>query len=92
MIDTESQNYWSNLKDIADSFMSKSARGCTDKPGRNVAQKSGLNRSILDQDWGEFRRHFEYKKDRESVWWFLLTLSIRVKLVLYAATKRKRIV
>ena len=36
--------------------MSKSAKG-----GRNVKQKSGLNRSILDQSWSEFRRQLEYK-------------------------------
>jgi len=32
------------------------------QPGRNVKQKSGLNRSILDQAWGEFRRQLEYKQ------------------------------
>ena len=25
--------------------------------GKKVSQKSGLNRAILDQGWGEFRRH-----------------------------------
>jgi putative transposase len=29
--------------------------------GRQVRAKSGLNRSILDQGWGEFRRQLEYK-------------------------------
>jgi putative transposase len=28
-----------------------------------VAQKSGLNRSILDQGWGEFCRQLEYKQE-----------------------------
>ena len=32
--------------------MTKSAKGTAEKPGRNVAQKSGLNRSILAQCWG----------------------------------------
>ncbi|HTP29621.1 MAG TPA: hypothetical protein VMK12_28645, partial [Anaeromyxobacteraceae bacterium] len=41
--------------------MSKSARGTVEKPGRNVRAKSGLNRSILDQGWGELRRQLEYK-------------------------------
>ncbi|WP_176091456.1 zinc ribbon domain-containing protein, partial [Burkholderia ambifaria] len=29
--------------------------------GRNVRAKSGLNKSILDQGWFEFRRQLEYK-------------------------------
>ncbi|OZA15476.1 MAG: hypothetical protein B7X85_07290, partial [Thiotrichales bacterium 17-46-47] len=36
--------------------MSRSARGTGQEPGRNVRAKSGLNRSILDQGWGEFLR------------------------------------
>ena len=43
--------------------MSKSAAGTKEKPGRNVKQKSGLNRTILDQGWGEWRRQLEYKQD-----------------------------
>ncbi|MBX3320530.1 MAG: transposase [Nitrospira sp.] len=42
--------------------MSRSARGTVDQPGRNVSAKSGLNRSILDQGWFEFRRQLEYKQ------------------------------
>ena len=41
--------------------MSASASGTVAEPGKNVAQKSGLNRSILDQGWGEFRRQLRYK-------------------------------
>jgi len=41
--------------------MSKSASGTVDAPGKNVAAKSGLDRSILDQGWGEWRRQLEYK-------------------------------
>ena len=41
--------------------MSKSAKGGTEKPGKNVAAKSGLNRAILDQAWSEFRRQLDYK-------------------------------
>lgn len=32
--------------------MTRSARGSVDAPGSNVAQKAGLNRSILDAGWG----------------------------------------
>jgi putative transposase len=34
--------------------MNGSAAGTVEEPGRNVRQKSGLNRSILRQGWGEF--------------------------------------
>jgi len=42
--------------------MSKSAKGTVEAKGRNVKAKSGLNRSILDQGWFEFRRQLEYKQ------------------------------
>ena len=41
--------------------MSKSARGDMFNPGKNVKAKSGLNKSILDQGWGEFKRQLKYK-------------------------------
>jgi putative transposase len=41
--------------------MSRSAAGTVEQPGRKVRQKAGLNRSILDQGWAEFRRQLEYK-------------------------------
>jgi putative transposase len=41
--------------------MSRSAAGTVEQPGRNVKQKTGLNKSILDQGWGEFRRQMKYK-------------------------------
>ena len=34
--------------------MTRSAEGTVEKPGRNVAQKSGLNKSILDVGWAQF--------------------------------------
>ncbi|WP_168788885.1 RNA-guided endonuclease InsQ/TnpB family protein [Paraburkholderia aromaticivorans] len=49
------------LEDLKISNMSKSAKGTANAPGRNVRAKSGLNKSILDQGWGEFRRQLEYK-------------------------------
>jgi putative transposase len=42
--------------------MSRSAAGTSKAPGRSVKAKSGLNKSILDQGWGEFRRQLEYKQ------------------------------
>lgn len=41
--------------------MSASAKGTAEEPGRNVRQKSGLNRSILDQGWRMFRTFLGYK-------------------------------
>ena len=41
--------------------MSRSSKGNSEQHGKRVKQKSGLNRAILDQGWGEFRRQLEYK-------------------------------
>jgi putative transposase len=49
------------IEDLQIRNMSKSAAGNTEKPGRNVRAKSGLNKSILDQGWFEFRRQLDYK-------------------------------
>lgn len=43
------------------SNMSRSASGTLDSPGKSVKAKSGLNKSILDQAWGEFKRQISYK-------------------------------
>jgi putative transposase len=50
------------IEDLQVANMSKSAKGDLVNQGKNVKQKSGLNRSILDQAWGEFRRQLEYKQ------------------------------
>lgn len=50
------------IEDLQVRNMSKSAAGTVDAPGRNVRAKSGLNKSILDQGWFEFRRQLEYKQ------------------------------
>jgi putative transposase len=49
------------VEDLQVSNMSRSAAGTVEQPGKNVKQKTGLNRAILDQGWGEFRRQLEYK-------------------------------
>lgn len=41
--------------------MTASAAGTTEKPGKNVKAKSGLNRSILDAGWGKFALQLDYK-------------------------------
>jgi putative transposase len=49
------------LEDLQVRNMSTSAAGTVETPGKNVRAKSGLNRAILDQGWGEFRRQLDYK-------------------------------
>jgi putative transposase len=49
------------IEDLAVRNMSRSAAGTVDAPGRHVRAKSGLNKSILDQGWFEFRRQLDYK-------------------------------
>ena len=49
------------VEDLQVRNLSKSAAGTADAPGKNVRAKSGLNKSILDQGWFEFRRQLEYK-------------------------------
>ena len=46
--------------------MSASAAGTIEEPGVNVAAKSGLNKSILDQGWAEFKRQIKYKVVRKG--------------------------
>jgi putative transposase len=49
------------MEDLQVSNLSRSSKGNREQPGSRVRQKSGLNRAILDQGWGEFRRQLEYK-------------------------------
>ena len=49
------------LEDLRIGNRTASAAGSIEVPGKKVKQKSGLNRSILDQGWGEFARQLEYK-------------------------------
>lgn len=46
--------------------MSESAKGTLLSPGKNVKQKSGLNRSILQQSWGRFFALLNYKLERNG--------------------------
>ncbi len=49
------------IEDLRVRNMSMSSKGTALQHGKMVRQKSGLNRSILDQGWGEFRRQLGYK-------------------------------
>jgi putative transposase len=49
------------IEDLQVRDMSRSARGTPAAAGRHVSAKSGLNKSILDQGWHQFRRQLQYK-------------------------------
>ena len=56
------------VEDLQVGNMSKSAVGTREMAGRNVRAKSGLNKSILDQGWYEFRRQLDYKLAWNGGW------------------------
>jgi IS605 OrfB family transposase len=49
------------IEDLAVSNMLRSAKGTVEQPGRNVAAKRGLNRSISAQGWSQFCTRLEQK-------------------------------
>jgi putative transposase len=51
-----SQNHAMEVMENLQVSMSRSAAGTVEQPGRNVKQKTGLNRANVDQGWGQFRR------------------------------------
>jgi len=54
------------VEDLKVSNMSASASGTKESPGKNVKQKSGLNRSILDQGWYGFFQMLSYKLEQRG--------------------------
>ena len=54
------------LEDLKTQNMTCSAAGTADCPGKNVRQKAGLNRSILDQGWAAFRVMLGYKLEHRG--------------------------
>jgi transposase len=49
------------IEDLRVANMVRSARGTLDHPGSHVAQKAGLNRSILNAAWTAFATRLEHK-------------------------------
>jgi putative transposase len=49
------------IEDLRTKNMVASARGTLAEPGRNVAQKRGLNRAILNVGWHQFETMLGYK-------------------------------
>jgi len=54
------------IEDLSIPSMTRSARGTVPQPGRNVAQKAGLNRAILDKAWGGLASRLKYKCDERG--------------------------
>ncbi len=54
------------IEDLRIKNMVRSAKGTIESPGKNVAQKRGLNRAILSQGWGEFAQMLAYKLARSN--------------------------
>jgi putative transposase len=69
------------IEDLGVKGMSATARGTRQRPGKKVRAKSGLNRSILDQGWGMFRRMLEYKTQ-----WYGSTLVIAPRFLASSRT------
>lgn len=54
------------MEDLRITNMTASAKGTIEEPGRNVRQKAGLNRSILNQGWGSFATILGYKLEERG--------------------------
>ncbi|MEM5340256.1 RNA-guided endonuclease TnpB family protein [Paraburkholderia azotifigens] len=59
------ENQALGIEDLNVIGMTARAEGTVGRPGKNVRQKAGLNRAILDVAFGEFRRQIQYK----SAWY-----------------------
>ena len=59
---------WIAIEDLLLANMTRSARGTAESPGRNVAQKAGLNRAMREQGHGQTREHLTYKAEWAGKW------------------------
>jgi putative transposase len=55
---------WVGIEDLRVKHLTGSAKGTVGQPGRNVRQKAGLNRAILDNAPYERQRQLAYKAGR----------------------------
>ena len=51
------------LENLQTSKMTKSAKGTIENPGKNVRQKAGLNRAILENRWYALEEKIKYKQN-----------------------------
>ena len=63
------------VEDLKLSNMTRSSKGTIESPGSNVAQKSGLNRSILRQGLGILQNFLDYK----SLWYSSEVVKVNPK-------------
>ena len=54
------------FEDLGIKNMTASAKGTVEEPGKNVRQKAGLNRSILNEVWGRIKTYTRYKGLRKN--------------------------
>jgi len=54
------------FEDLKVKNMTASAKGSIEAPGKKVAQKAGLNRSILASAWGQTKTYLQYKARRRG--------------------------
>ena len=54
------------LEDLRIENMVRSASGTVEQPGKNIRQKSGLNRAILEQGWSMTHRCLDYKTEEHG--------------------------
>ncbi|EGQ8301742.1 hypothetical protein AKG60_18205 [Vibrio parahaemolyticus] len=54
------------FEDLKVKNMTQSSKGTLDEPGKKVKQKSGLNKSILEQGWGMLMDFCKYKQQWKS--------------------------
>lgn len=55
-------------EDLKITNMARSAKGTVEQPGKNVKQKSGLNRSIMDAAWGQLLFQVRYKAEKAGAY------------------------
>ena len=67
--------------------MVKSAKGTEEQPGKNVAQKSGLNKAIIQQCWGLLALLLTYKLAGEIIWVAAAYTSQRCNICGYTCTE-----
>jgi putative transposase len=74
-----------SLEELRIGNLTRSAKGTIDAPGTNVAQKAGLNRSILDAAWGQFIRILTAKAEAPDGEWFAWILPTQASTATPAA-------
>jgi putative transposase len=67
------------IEDLLVNNMSRSAKGTIENPGRNVRAKSGLNKAVLDQGWGNLNVSSPTSRVGEGDSLFYYRRSIRTR-------------